>query len=399
LSDVRAPGRDAACAGRLYEHMARAGVDAIVATTPENVRYLTGFFGLAEWSPRLTQAYAIEMPGRPTVLVVSRGELDMALEDTIEGVEVEAYGGFVYERAAGGTGHHDRMVRWVEAPSADSALAALKAALASRGLNGKRIGVDEMGLAPGIWEDLQDGSTSLIRAYDLLRSVRAVKSQAEVNALRRVALVTQDSALGAVRDTRIGDTEADLARRFHHNLVQNDVVPEVTVVGSGPRSAFPNAQAGARRILKGDLVRLDLCAFDWRYHSDWAGTAVAGVPTAEQERTYAALVAGHLAAIGATKPGVRACDVFDVAIKAVRKSGLPDFRRHHCGHGIGLEGYDAPLINSQDTTVLEPGMVLCIEVPLYRVGYGGYQMEDTIVVTENGADVLTSAPLELLTIS
>jgi len=170
------------------------------------------------------------------------------------------------------------------------------------------------------------------------------------------------------------------------------------VVGSGPRSAFPNAQAGARCIQMGDLVRLDLCAFDWRYHSDWAGTAVAGAPTSEQETIYAALVAGHLAAIGAAKPGVRACDVFDVAIKTVRRSGLPGFQRHHCGHGIGLEGYDAPLINGQDTTVLEPGMVLCIEVPLYRLGHGGYQMEDTIVITKNGADVLTSAPLELLTV-
>jgi Xaa-Pro aminopeptidase len=378
--------------------MVTAGVDAVIATTPENVRYLTGFFGLAEWSTRLTQAYAVEVPGWPTVLVVSRGELDMAFEDVVDGVQVRAYGDFVYEVSGGGDRGHDRMVQWVEQSCPGNALAALRDALVEKGLVGKRVGLDETGLAPGMWESLQDGSTKFLPAYDLLRSVRAVKSPAEVEALRRVAVVTQDSALAAVRDTRIGDTEAALARRFHCNLVQNDVVPEVTVVGSGPRSVFPNAQAGRRRILKGDLVRLDLCAFDWQYHSDWAGTAVAGIPTPEQKATYAALVAGHLAAIEAVKPGVRACDVFDVAVKTVRESGLPAFQRHHCGHGIGLEGYDAPLISRKDTTVLEPGMVLCVEVPLYRLGSGGYQMEDTLVITENGARVLTSAPLELLII-
>jgi Xaa-Pro dipeptidase len=87
--------------------------------------------------------------------------------------------------------------------------------------------------------------------------------------------------------------------------------------------------------------------------------------------------------------------VFEAAVRAVRRSGLPEYRRAHCGHGIGLQLYDAPLLGPRDETVLEPGMVVNIEVPCYELGFGGMQLEDTAVVTDGTPLLLTHAPRDL----
>ncbi|MGE5483463.1 MAG: M24 family metallopeptidase [Ignavibacteriales bacterium] len=377
---------------RLVGCLERDGLEGVIATTPENVYYITGFFGLPEWSVRLTQAYAVWVPEGLPALIVPLSELDFAAENVAEDIEVFCYGSFSYGIDGGSSAAGKRLASWLGNPVFPDPVAALHHVLGSRHLTGRAIGLDEVGLAPGLWTQIARDEPLVSPAYELLRRVRAVKSEQEIQALERVARITERAALKAVEATIAGESEMDLARRFHSHLVANDVWPEVTVVGAGSRSAFPNAQATGRLLAPGDIVRLDLCGYAGFYHSDIARTVIVGRPTPEYESVYSALLAGQQAAIESIHPGVRASDVFAVAVETARKEGLTNYERHHCGHGIGLEGYDAPLIGPGDTTVLEEGMALCIELPLYRVEWGGMQVEDTVVVTSTGARLLTSSP-------
>jgi len=377
---------------RLAGHLERDRLEGIIATTPENVYYITGFFGLPEWSVRLTQAYAVWVPHQPPALIVPLSELDFAAEGVAEDVEVFCYGDFSYDIGGRCSTSAKRLASWLGNPVFPDPMAALRHVMGCRHLAGRPIGVDEVGLAPGLWTSIAGYEPRVSPAYDLLRRVRAVKSDWEVQALERVAGITERAALKAVEATVSGESEMALARRFHTHLVGDDAWPEVTVVGAGSRSAFPNAQPTGRLLDPGDIVRLDLCAYAGYYHSDISRTAIVGPPTPEHESVYGALLAGQQAAIENVRPGVMASEVFAVAVETARREGLPSYRRHHCGHGIGLEGYDAPIISPRDTTILEEGMVLCLELPFYRVDWGGMQVEDTVVVTNTGARLLTSSP-------
>jgi len=95
------------------------------------------------------------------------------------------------------------------------------------------------------------------------------------------------------------------------------------------------------------------------------------------------------------RPGIAAKDVFAAAMEASRESGIPHYRRHHVGHGVGLDTYDAPLLDATTETPLEPGMVFEIETPYYELGFGGLQVEDTVVITEDGCRLLTRSSREL----
>jgi Xaa-Pro aminopeptidase len=112
---------------------------------------------------------------------------------------------------------------------------------------------------------------------------------------------------------------------------------------------------------------------------------------------HAALVEGQQRALDGIRPGVAACEVFQLAVDGVRRAGIPSYDRSHVGHGIGIAGagYDLPSLAPSDETLLEPGMVLCVETPYIEVGYGGLQVEDMIVVTEAGYRPLTHLERQL----
>ena len=95
------------------------------------------------------------------------------------------------------------------------------------------------------------------------------------------------------------------------------------------------------------------------------------------------------------KPGVPVSEIFDVAVRVTRERGLPHYQRHHVGHGIGLEPYDPPTLNAATQTLLQPGMVFCVETPYYEHGWGGVQVEDAVEVTAGGTRRLTRSSQDL----
>ena len=171
--------------------------------------------------------------------------------------------------------------------------------------------------------------------------------------------------------------------------------PQFVVVTTGVRAALSDVLPGDSKVRAGDLVRFDVgCSYEG-YASDIARTAVVGPPTTLQRDRYGALEAGEAAQLAALRPGVTAGELFDIAVRTVEEHGLRPYRRHHCGHAIGMAGYETPVISPGVGTVVESGDVYCLETPFYELGWGGMMIEDTVSVSEHANDVFTTLRREL----
>ena len=120
-----------------------------------------------------------------------------------------------------------------------------------------------------------------------------------------------------------------------------------------------------------------------------------GKPNSKLAQYHRAICVGLDRAIEMIKPGVRAADVFEACVETVRREGIPHYQRSHVGHGIGLDGYDAPNIAPSNFEVFEEGMVICVETPYYEMGFAGLQVEDTLVITKDGVDSFMLSKTEL----
>lgn len=386
---------------RLFARMKEQRLDAIVATMPENVTYSSGFWAMSQWIRRGPQAYVLtpgEGRGEP-VVVASTGLIDLAADESVWVQDVRRYGKFIVDRTPEAElGKHDSRIEELLAQGEDrDAVGCLVHAIKDRGLENARIGVDEIGILPQYWDKLADAlpKATLVRAADVFRYARAIKTSEEIARLRRSAQIADKSIQAALAVAREGATEMDLARAFHNTTINEGGMPVLGCIGFGARSAGTNVQPSEYKLKKGEIIRFDVGGRYGHYRADIARNGVLGEPSKKIAQYHRAICVGLDEAIAMIKPGVRACDVFEASVEAVRREGIPHYRRSHVGHGIGLDGYDAPDIAPSNTAVFEAGMVICVETPYYEMGFGGLQVEDTLVVTKDGVESFMLSSTEL----
>lgn len=379
-------------ADRLFAGMKKERLDAIVATMPENVTYSSGFWAMSQWIRRGPQAYVLtpgEGKGEP-VVIASTGLIDLVADPEVWVKDIARFGKFVVDRTP--DVELDPWDRRMEAllGQADQgdAVGALIKAIKARGLDKARIGVDEIGILPQYWDKLADAlpDATLVRAADVFRYARAIKTPEEIARLRRSAQIADLSIQAALDVAREGATEMDLARAFHAKTINEGGMPVLGCIGVGPRGAMTNVQPSEHKIGRGDVIRFDVGGRYKHYRADIARNGVIGEPSKKLAQYHRAICVGLDRAIEMIRPGVRAADVFEAAVETVRREGLPHYQRSHVGHGIGLDGYDAPNIAPGSADVFEEGMVICVETPYYEMGFAGLQVEDTMVVTKDGVD-------------
>jgi len=381
---------------RLTAVLEAEGLDALVATTTENVYYVSGLRSISHALFRGLELYAV-FTRRGTALVIPFIDTTGVASDRIEVDHLACYGKFFFEYADDPGAIGARIRRWTAAPAAGPA-DALAAVLGDLGVLGKRIGLDEANLFPQAWRRLEErlAGTTLVPAYQLLRGARMVKSPAEVARLERAALIAEDGVAAVLGMLKAGVTEREAAHVYEQEVLRRGAAPFFTVITIGERAALADVYPSERALRPGDLVRFDLGCVWESYRSDISRTAVLGRPSEKQARYYAAARAGERAAIAAMRPGVPVSDLFELAVRVTREHGIPHYQRHHVGHGIGLEPYDPPTINAATATVLEPGMVFCVETPYYEHGWGGVQVEDAVEITADGARRLTRSSQDLV---
>ena len=369
-SDGR-PGRLA----RVRERMAALGIDALLVTHLPNVRYLTGMRASAA-------AAVIDGAG---VVLISDGRYATAARALL--------------RASGAALN----LTFVEAPgSCEQSIHDVV-----HGRRAGRLGVEAEQISLARWQWLRDsfgGQTELVATKGVVEAGRMVKDAAECDLLRvaggRLAGVVP-VALELARD---GRTEREVAADIERALAAAGFEDRAfeTIVASGPNSALPHARPGRRRLAGGDLVVLDFGGVYDGYCVDLTRTASIGEPADEAARLHAAVLAAQAAAIAAVRPGVKASSVDEAARGLLRERGLAEAFRHGTGHGLGLEVHEAPRIapaarlrGPGADVVLEAGMVITVEPGVYVPGTGGVRIEDDVLVTENGCEMLTAAPRAL----
>ena len=243
------------------------------------------------------------------------------------------------------------------------------------------------------------GEVELVTAKDPVEDLRRIKEPAEVEALRAAIALGDETYTHILDRLQPGASERAVALELevHMRTSGADEVAFEPIVGSGPLSAHIHHTPSERRFEKGDFVLLDFGARVDGYCGDLTRTVVLGSPSEEQQRQYDAVLAANATALAAMEPGTECRAVDAVARRTVGEAGYDDFG-HGLGHGVGLEVHEAPSFNRISEDVLAPGMVMTNEPGLYLERTGGVRIEDCVMITETGAEVLTSSPRDALTI-
>jgi len=397
---MQSPATHQANIPRLEYQAKGEGFDAIVATSPENVTYVSGFWAMSQWVRRGPQAYVLHpLNGEEPALVANSGLLDLVADQKPWVSDVRRYGYFQVDVDASATlDDTDTLQRNLFAGQAyPGSVEALVAAITEKGLAKGRIGLDETGITPQCMEQLSAAlpDATFVRAFGLFQRVRAVKTAAEIAILRHVSAITQKAIDASLAIAEKGVSEFEMMRAFNTCLVQHDAAPVVGCIGFGTRSAMINAQPSKRTLKNGDLIRFDVGARFKHYRSDMSRGAALGEPSKRVRDGYAAVEKGVLRAYDIIKPGLKVTDLFSEVVETVRREGLSDFRRSHVGHGIGIDGYDPPTISDAAPETLEENMVLCVETPYYELGFAGLQVEDMLLVTKDGVESMMTLPTAL----
>ena len=382
---------------RLLEEGKKAGVAVLVASTPANIGYLSiGYRSVGQAVSATAQLYVLLDINTSNLLYVSSvAEVPCILEHAGLQAQIFCYGTFHFD--VDNSGRNPLAKRTNEIlqrryPNGETALAAALQQM------GNPVGIDEGRMNFEIFSKLSKllPNTQLQAAGNVFMQARQVKHADEIAGLRKSAQIAEAALLEALNGFLPGMTELDLQKRYQVAVVRREGDPYFFVATAADRSAYVDAMNKPTPISKGDVIRFDFGCIVDGYYSDLARTACIGDPDDTLWSAYAAVRRGCERAVQGIRPGVVAQDIFSLAQESVREAGLPDYTRHHCGHGIGLEGYDMPSIAPIQSTILEENMVLCIETPYYRLGWGGVQIENTVVVRKDGAEYLDSGDQRLI---
>ena len=219
-----------------------------------------------------------------------------------------------------------------------------------------------------------------------------IKTPDEIKIMKRAAKATEKVFASVLPFILQGATEREIAGRMEDLALKIKGVSALAfppIVASGPNGFEPHAEITDRLIISGDLVTVDFGVTIDGYMSDMTRTFIIGKLTAKQSRIYDSVKRAQAAGIKAAKAGMPCAALDAITRGIIRKDGFEEYFIHTTGHGIGTEIHEDPRIGEHSEAVLEAGMVVTIEPGIYIEGLGGVRIEDTIVITETGCEVIT----------
>lgn len=360
---------------RVRRALEALGLDALIVTTPVNLRYLANHVGTAG------------------TLLLTATDVHLLID-------------FRYKEAV--RARQDSLAAcpglrvWDVPDSYDEALVSATMALGTTviGIEAAHMTVARQEWLLRTWTSR--GAAITLRSTErVIEQFRVIKDDVEVMVIRLAAARLTDVAATAFDAVRTGIAERDVAAAIETALRQAGYERPAfdTIVASGPNAAHPHYRAGLRTLHTGDLVVLDFGGVLDGYCSDLTRTVSVGQPSPEAARLHAAVRDAQAAAIDAVRPGRATTEVDAAARQVLVAHGLGEAFGHGTGHGLGLDVHEEPRVSKPRSDVppvrLEPGMVFTIEPGAYLPGFGGVRIEDDILVTETGCEVLTSVPRDL----
>lgn len=400
---------------RAREVMALDGVDGIVAALPINVYYLSGYWGLLMSAERFDAAFFAVLPARedqPAALVLPSMELRRLTtaggswmaetfiytspDGEFDQIAVDGlpYGGWPVRAEAELTALEREWIRETERHAgrvAGNAIGALVRGIEAAGLAGATLVSDDARVGP--W--LREGGLERVDCRSdaaVFNRIRAIKTPPEIELMREAARINEASMRRAADAFRDGASWREIEIAYFTAMAAEGGAGSYLMCGAG------GPPAGC--IRQGEPMFLDALGTFRQYHGDVGRCVVLGAPSARMERRHRALCDGWDAVQPLLKPGSRYSELAAAAVSAVRRGGLPEFV-YATPHALGLEHTDDPKPagvqqGMTGDVTLEAGMVLNVDMPFTEIGWGSVHIEDTVHITDDGYDPLTSADLAII---
>jgi len=345
-------------ADALKSALREAKAEVLLITNPVNIRYLTGFTG--------SNALLAVFPDHSVFWTDPRYTLQAARE----------------------VGPDARV-------STKPLLIAAEQYLARRRI--RRVGFERENLRFDQYQILNKRAAALIPISAAVERLRVVKSAAEIKKIRTAVRTNSAAWESALKAVKPGMREADLAGSIDYRMrrLGAESAAFETIVAAGERSALPHSRPGATRFTDSQLVLVDMGATQDGYTSDMTRMFHLGAPSRKVRQTYSVVHEAQLAAIAAIRPGITGAAIDKAARDVFEAHGLAEQFVHSTGHGLGLEIHEEPRLGKKSKTRMQPGMVVTVEPGVYLEGWGGIRIEDTVVVTAHGCEVLTPTSKEL----
>jgi Xaa-Pro dipeptidase len=264
-------------------------------------------------------------------------------------------------------------------------------------LDGKRIGVEPRQLRLMEYSYIKAGApeAEYPDASEALTTLRLKKDKQEIDAMRRAVKIAQDALEATIPLIKIGMTERELSSELIIHLFKHgsdSEIPFAPIVSAGPNSANPHASPTERKLQAGDMLVVDWGAAYNGYISDLTRTFAIGDVDDECKKIHKIVQEANAAGRAAGGPGVPCANV-DIATRdVIEKAGYGKYFTHRTGHGIGMEGHEDPYMRSDNMQLLEPGMAYTVEPGIYLPNRNGVRVEDNVVVTETGVEILSDMP-------
>ncbi len=248
------------------------------------------------------------------------------------------------------------------------------------------------------WETLAASGAELVPRRRVVEQLRAVKQEDELASIRRAARVANRAFERLAGERFTGRTERELAWRMEQLLHDDggEAASFPVVVAAGPTGASPHADSGERRIEPGETVVVDAGSVVDGYCSDCTRTFATGPLDGRLREAYAVCLEAQTAALEAVRPGARGREVDSVARERIDATEFRGLFGHGLGHGVGLAVHEAPALRPESEDTLEPGNVVTVEPGIYLPDVGGIRIEDLLIVTDAGREVLTPVSKDLI---
>ncbi len=346
---------------KLRRLIKKSDSDALLVTNFTNVTYLTGFTG--------DDSYLLVLPKGE--IMISDSRYTVQLEEECPGVDVE--------------------IRSSTTKMSDALDKVVKRAKIAK------LGIESHSLSVAQHADLSKklAKAELVGTDALVEQLRMIKDRHEIADIRE-AVSFAERAFAVIRSSLRGvQTEREIAFELENQIRKfgGDCCSFRPIVAGGPRAALPHAAPTAARIDETRFVLIDWGASGPSgYKSDLTRVLTTGKISPKLERIYRVVLTAQERAIAAIRPGVAAADVDATARKVISKAGFGKYFGHSLGHGIGLDIHEQPRLAGSNSEPLKAGMVVTVEPGIYLPGFGGVRIEDDILVTRDGHEVLSSVP-------
>lgn len=362
---------------RTQQQMRDRNIDGMVLSDASNLIYLTGYRTIlfaSKFRPFLT---VVPQSGDPTLILPN---LEVGIGRKAAWVsDVRGWGKGLY----------------ADAPDPFTLVGEV---LREKGLLNGRLGIElgtgqRLAMTMEQYHDMQSRAPGAqwVNAADVMWPVRLVKSRQELDYIRVACKATDIAFTSAAEACGEGVSEREIQKVLGREMNEHADGPTFLVVASGPdRYDMINAPPTDRKMQKGEMVCFDIGAGFHGYWSDVSRVLYVGEPTKRQREFHEAELEVFWAGVNAAKPGATCEDVDQACERKIKELGFSDYMLHRTGHALGLDVHELPSVALGDKTVLQPGMVLTIEPGLYDFSIGAWRIEDTVVVTETGCEVLTN---------